>query len=327
MIAPSSTTDQSSNGYFLIKSKLNGLVLDVAGNNPESKTHLVVYPIKGTHGEPNQHWTITDNGLIKSRLNGFVIDIPGSKRDPFTAVIVYPVNGTHGTPNQQWTITEEGLIKSKLNDFVLDIFGGGIEPLTPIVTHPVNDTHGTPNQQWELVPVPEKSSAASVSFLTQGPQGSFIKAADFDIKPKNETPQSKIKTVRVHSDWALDSIQVQYENLGNSPAQTYESIVAGGTGGEVGEFRVEAGDYLTEIVGTWGKRAPEYPQQDIVTLQFKTHNGVESQIFGGSHSQKEVESFTFKAPQGYEIIGFFGAHGGEPNVLIRLGVYVKPATL
>ncbi|MFE1744041.1 jacalin-like lectin [Coleofasciculus sp. H7-2] len=327
MISQGTVQEQSKSGYFLIRSKLNGFVLDVAGNNPEPKTNLVVYPAKGTYGEPNQQWQITKDGLIKSKLNGLVLDIPASKRDPFTPLIMYPVNGANGTPNQQWTITEDGLIKSKLNDFVLDILGSIPEPLTPIVMYPVNGTHGTPNQQWELVPVPEETSPASVSFLTQGPKGSFINATNFDIRPKKETPKSRIKTVRIHAAWAIDKIQVQYENLATNPPETYESIAYGGSGGQLGEFSLEAGDYLTGILGTWGKQAPSYPQQDIVSLQFQTHKQVKSQVFGGGNSQKEVEPFSFEAPQGYEIIGFFGAYSGNLDVLVRLGVYLKAIAL
>ena len=316
-----STPKQSNSGYFLIRSKLNGLVLDLAGSNPETGTHLVVYPVKGTYGEANQQWKITENGLIKSRLNDFVLDIPESRTEPFTPLIVYPVNGADGTPNQQWTISEEGLIKSKLNDFVLDILGSIPEPLTPVVMYPINGTNGTPNQQWELIPIPQEALAQP--YLTQGPIGSTIEATNFEIQPKNEAPRSRIKAVRLHCAWAIDKIQVQYENLANPP-QTYDSIAAGGSGGGYAEFSLVRGDYLTGIFGTWGKQASDYPKQDIVSLQFKSHKGVKSQVFGGHNSQKEVESFSFEAPQGYEIIGFFGAYGGAYNVLTRLGVYLKP---
>jgi len=324
-MADNTVKNGSKSGYFLIKSKLNGLVLDVAGNNSEAKTHLVVYPVKGAYGEPNQHWKITEDGLIESRLNGFVVDIPESRTEPFTPVITYPVNGSNGTPNQQWTITEDGLIKSKLNGFVLDVLGSSTEPFTPIVTYPINGDNGTPNQQWELVRVPEESSSAPASFLTVGPKGSFVDAEEFVIQPN--TSQSRIKTVRIKSDWAIDNIQVQYENIAQNPPETYESVAGGGSGGEAGEFSIEAGDYITGVVGTWGKEGSHYPQQDIITLQLQTYKGVKSQVFGGSGSEKEAASFSLEAPPNYEIIGFFGAHARNPvsntDVLVRLGAYIR----
>ena len=320
MVSNLGSQQSSSSGYFLIKSKLNGLVLDIAGNNPEPKTHLVVYPAKGTYGEPNQQWKITSDGLIKSRLNDLVIDVSNSNREPFTLVIVYPVNGAEGTPNQKWTISEDGLIKSQLNDFVLDILGSITEPLTPVVMYPVNGTNGTPNQQWELVPIPREALAGQIS--KQGPIGGEIDATDFDIQPQQEAPLSRIKTVRLHTGWAIDKIQVQYENKATN--QTYDSIASGGPGGSYAEFNLVEGDYLTGVSGSWGKQAPSYPKENIVTLQFKTKKGIKSQLFGGNNSQKVVEPFSFEAPQGYEIIGFFGAYGGAYNVLVRLGVYLRP---
>lgn len=311
---------RSNNGYFLIRSKLNGLVLDVAGSNQASGTHVVVYPVNGTNGTPNQQWTITENGLIKSKLNDFVLDIPESKKEPFTPVIVHPVNGANGSPNQQWTITENGLIKSKLNDLVLDVLGSSTEPWTPIVMFPANGTNGTPNQQWELVPV---SDEASATLEKQGPIGGSIDATEFDIQPKQEVPRSRIKTIRLHCAWGIDKIQVQYENLANNSHQTYESAAAGGPGGGYAEFSLVPGDYLTGVFGTWGKLTSGYQKEDIVSLQFKTNKGVKSQVFGGYNNQKEVEPFSFEAPEGYEIIGFFGAYGGSYNVLVRLGVYLK----
>lgn len=325
-MADNTVKNGSNSGYFLIKSKLNGLVLDVAGNNAEAKTHLVVYPVKGTNGEPNQQWKITEDGFIESRLNGFVVDIPESRTEPFTPVITYPVNGSNGTPNQQWTITEDGLIKSKLNGLVLDVLGSSTEPLTPVVTYPVNGDNGTANQQWELVAVPEESSPASASFLTLGPRGSFINAEEFAIQPK--TPQSRIKAVRIKSGWAIDNIQVQYEDIANNPPETYESIAAGASGGQADEFSIEAGDYITGIVLTWGKEGPDYPEQDIISLQFQTYKGVKSQVFGGSSSQKETATFSLEAFPNHEIIGFFGAHTLNPvsntDVLVRLGAYIRP---
>jgi Ricin-type beta-trefoil lectin domain len=149
----------SNTGYYLIRSKLNGMVLDIAGNNPEPNANVVVHPVHGTYGAANQQWQITGNGLIKSRLNGFVLDIQASNTEPFTPVVVNPVNGSDGTPNQQWTNSKNGLLKSKLNGLVLDIIGSINEPFTPVVMYPVNETNGTPNQQWEFVPIPAEALA------------------------------------------------------------------------------------------------------------------------------------------------------------------------
>ena len=73
MIVPSLLRDRSSSGQFLIKSKLNSLVVDVVGNGQEPLNHLVVYPVKGTKGEQTQQGTITEKRLKRSRLNNLVL--------------------------------------------------------------------------------------------------------------------------------------------------------------------------------------------------------------------------------------------------------------
>ncbi|MFB2922858.1 RICIN domain-containing protein [Aerosakkonema sp. BLCC-F2] len=323
MVARSTVPERSSSGYYLIQSKLNGLVLDVAGSNPQPGSHVVVYPANGTYGDANQQWAISENGSIRSRLNGFALEVEGSKKDYYTLVVVSPLKVGNGEPNQQWTITEHGAIVSKLNNFVLDIFGSGTAPLNPVVMAPLNETNGTPNQLWELVPIPPEA-LAPIPLEKQGPAGGSIAATDFEILPKNELPKSRIKTVRIHSAWAVDKLQIQYENIATNTPQTYESAAFGGPGGGYGEFSLLPGDYLTAVYGTWGREAPGYPKEDIVTLQFKSNKGLKSAVFGGSNSEKEVDSFAFEAPPGYEIVGFFGAYGGNYNVLVRLGVYLKP---
>ena len=325
---------QLKSSDFLIKSKLNGFVLDVTWSSMLPATPVIAHPINGTNGTPNQRWTMTEDGLIKSQLNGFVLDIIGSSDLSGTPVIVYPINEFDGTPNQRWTMTEDGLIKSQLNDFVLDIAGSSDFPGTPVIACQINGSSGTLNQQWELVPVSEDEDIPSPegetqtqpkpkTLLKQGPKGSSIDATDFDIQPKEDAPQSRIKTLRFHAGWAVDKIQVVYEDVATNPPQTYESEAVGGGGGSPKEFSLETGDYITEVLGSWGSQAPGYPKEEIISLQFQTNKGVKSPEFGGGNSNKEIEPFCFVAPQGYEVIGFFGSNGSHQNSLVRLGVYLR----
>lgn len=156
-----------------------------------------------------------------------------------------------------------------------------------------------------------------------GPVGGLVPATDFEIAPPETALQSRIKRLRIHAGWAIGSLQVQYENLATNPPEFYESMAVGGQGGNLSEFIVDADDYLTHIYGTWGSQAPGYPQQEIITLQFQTAQGLQSQVFGGGSGKQQVQPFCFEAPQGYEIMGFFGAHGSNQNVLVRLGVHLS----
>ncbi|MEH1872923.1 jacalin-like lectin [Nostoc sp.] len=159
--------------------------------------------------------------------------------------------------------------------------------------------------------------------ITQvGPVGSSISATDFLIQPKNTTA-TKIKSINVSANWAVDKIQVEYENPVTNPPEVYLSEAFGGAV-DLSTFALAAGDYLTSVSGTWGAQTSTYPKEDIISIQFHTHQGNQSQVFGGANDQKQVEPFTLGAPEGSEIIGFFGASGNNRNVLVRLGIYTRP---
>jgi hypothetical protein len=134
----------STPSYFLIKSKLNGLVLDIAGGNPAPGTPIVLYTATNA---PNQQWTINAQGAIVSKLNGVALD--GSQ--PYNVAVANPATGA---ATQQWTITDQGVIKNQANGFALEILGGSSEFFTPVIVSPIKD--GDLSQQWELVPVKEE---------------------------------------------------------------------------------------------------------------------------------------------------------------------------
>jgi hypothetical protein len=149
--------------FYVIKSRLNGFVLDLLDNNQAAAAALGSFPMNSEYGSANQQWQITAKGLIKSRLNSFVVDITNSVQTPGTPLISFPVNGEHGTPNQQWELvsvpeTPYFLIKSKLAGLVMDISGSNPALKAPIIAYPTNGEYGTPNQHWELVAVLESGS-------------------------------------------------------------------------------------------------------------------------------------------------------------------------
>ncbi|NER49245.1 MAG: hypothetical protein F6J92_21625 [Symploca sp. SIO1A3] len=120
--------------------------------------------------------------------------------------------------------------------------------------------------------------------------------------------------------WAIDNLQVKYKSPNSDSVLQCKEVP--NQSGE--QFTLEAGDYLTKISGSWGRQAPDYPKEEIITLQFHTHKGVTSKVFGGGSGKQQVEPFTLEAPEGQEIIGFFGIHGGRQDILTSLGIYLKP---
>ena len=67
------------NHTYFIKSKLNGLVLDILVSNPLPGAFIQTWTQNNGLG---QQWTITDDGFIKSKLNGMVLEIRGSNPRP-----------------------------------------------------------------------------------------------------------------------------------------------------------------------------------------------------------------------------------------------------
>ncbi|BAZ50616.1 hypothetical protein NIES4103_32330 [Nostoc sp. NIES-4103] len=133
----------STSGYFLIKSKLNGRVLDISGSNPNPETNIILFiNNKGS----NQQWTINEQGVIISKLNDLAIDISQSE-DKMVAV----TNTVTGEKTQQWTITDQGVIINQDNGLALEastiLFGRA--SLSSI-------QEGQLSQQWELVPVTDE---------------------------------------------------------------------------------------------------------------------------------------------------------------------------
>ena len=176
------------------------------------------------------------------------------------------------------------------------------------------DSEGKTN----VVP-PEKAETQKI-----GPAGSTVAGTDFSIQPPAQAPHSRIKSLKIQGGWAIDKIQVQYENLATHPPEIYNSLALVDPGGSASLFDLENDDYLVAVSGSWGAQASGYPKEEIITLQFNTHHGKQSQVFGGGNPQKQVEPFLFTAPAGYAIVGFFGASGSHQNCLVRLGVYLQP---
>jgi hypothetical protein len=94
---------------FTIQSRLNWLVLDIEGDNPNKGARVITWP---RHGKSNQLWIYRD-GYIESCKNGLVLDIDGANMNAGTRIIMWEKNGG---ANQQWKISADGQIVSSSMD-------------------------------------------------------------------------------------------------------------------------------------------------------------------------------------------------------------------
>ncbi len=136
-----------------IRSRLDGLVLDISGNNRASGAEVIGHPAKHRRdGIDNQQWELVPargGYYIRSRLNGFVLDVWGNNRDAGAQVRVGQVNGG---ANQIWRLIPSHVrgyyfIESALNGYVLDIEGARTNGR--LIVHP-RKSSGIENQLWEF---------------------------------------------------------------------------------------------------------------------------------------------------------------------------------
>jgi len=126
---------------YIIKSKLNGLVLDVKKGATAAGAQVITYT---EHGKENQLWyDDVKNGTICSKQTGFCLDLDGD------TLVVRPFE--KDDQNQKWERVDK-FIKSRQNSKkVLDIFGGKKGTGAKVGSY---DFNGEANQQWEFVIVP-----------------------------------------------------------------------------------------------------------------------------------------------------------------------------
>ena len=155
------------------------------------------------------------------------------------------------------------------------------------------------------------------------PVGSAEKGTEFEFLPESRAAvQPRIRAVTVDHVWAIDALGVQFEDSaqGVAPLAPPDASFK-----HPGVFEVPGGDYLVAVSVGWGRQAPGYPANEVITLQFETHKGLKSPVYGGGSGRMDVSSFSLRAPEGQQIIGLFGARGGNQGLLIRVGAYVAPA--
>jgi len=128
-------------GTFYIRSKLNGLVLDVKGESKSSGADIITWSMKGSD---NQKWKFESDGVIRSVSSGLVLDVKGGASG--VDIIQYTYNGG---PNQKWLWDGIHII-SKMNGKYLDIKGANQKTGGDIIIWQPNNGK---NQEWELLPV------------------------------------------------------------------------------------------------------------------------------------------------------------------------------
>ncbi|GGA97589.1 jacalin-like lectin [Puia dinghuensis] len=118
------------------------------------------------------------------------------------------------------------------------------------------------------------------------------------------TPDARIRELIINSGESIDSITVSYVGANDV---SYGSYKMGGNGGGEQIMQLQEGEFITHIFGEYS---------DVVkNFQIDTNLG-QNIAFGTSGSVR----FEYNAPDGYEIIGFWGASGA---LIDRVGIVLR----
>lgn len=122
-------------GFFIIKSKLTGLVLDVEGGGGKSGAKVIPYD---RHGKDNQIWyEDPSRRCICSKAGNQVLTVANNQ---------LCVEDFQGRPNQQWTRDGPYIRNANDRNKVLDIMDHNKEKGAKIGEYQFN---GGPNQSWD----------------------------------------------------------------------------------------------------------------------------------------------------------------------------------
>eukprot|EP00731_Ephydatia_muelleri_P004745 Em0002g921a len=142
--------DYRRDGTFFIVSKLNGKVLDCAGQ--EDGEHLNVSDRDS--GAESQRFKREGNYLVTMR--GLVVSVKDSNPAP-NAPLILSAKNSPATSNQQFSIKSQDVyIKTHLNGFVLDTEGSSQANGAKVISYPIKSPP-CHNQQWYLDHQPDKT--------------------------------------------------------------------------------------------------------------------------------------------------------------------------
>jgi hypothetical protein len=103
--------DPSGSGYYFIKSKLSGNVIDIQEASTKSGALLDAYPQKTT-GSDNQLWTFVPDStaagycFIRNKLSGNVIDIQGASTKSGALLDAFQQKTNGAADNQLWKVVD-----------------------------------------------------------------------------------------------------------------------------------------------------------------------------------------------------------------------------
>jgi len=117
-------------------------------------------------------------------------------------------------------------------------------------------------------------------------------------------PDCHIGEIIINAGDDINSLTVSYSGTNDIP---YGSYKMGGSGGAESIIQFSSGEYITQVVGWYGKY--------VSNFTFWTNKNSYP-----SYGTSAPVNFEYSAPPGYEIIGFWGGAG---KYVDRIGVVIR----
>ncbi len=136
-------------GWFNIKSNLNGLVLDIIDDKNNPGTGVQMWP---SNGGNNQKWRLTSDGYIESAKKSpdgkdLVLDVCGGETKNGTGIQIWTKNGKN---HQKWQWGANGTLISLATGKVMEIAGANFGKSARVQ---ISDANGNNGQSW-VIPTP-----------------------------------------------------------------------------------------------------------------------------------------------------------------------------
>lgn len=126
--------------YYFIRSRLNGLVLDVEAGNKSPGTRVIMYQQKQSNNDNQLWYDDLQTGTIRSKLNDFCLEFNGR------CIVVQPYSA--GNNNQQWERSGQFIRMRHQPNTVLDITEANKHSGAGLCAY---NHHGGANQCFEFV--------------------------------------------------------------------------------------------------------------------------------------------------------------------------------
>ncbi|CAO0797004.1 unnamed protein product [Mucor circinelloides] len=155
--------DEFPSGYFYIKSRNSGKVIDVDGASTKNDGKILIWTPKHNDDRDNQLWYYQD-GFVVNKCSGKALDVRGGPLVDDAWICQYDRKKISDAQNQRWGY-EDGFIYTLADPhMVLDVRGNQTSDGTRVVLYHKKFGYDNLNQLWDLVPAGQVRAEREVLF-------------------------------------------------------------------------------------------------------------------------------------------------------------------